>query len=221
MRAVVIVSGGMDSTTLLYWAIEELGHDNVNALSFDYGQRHRKELICAEMICKYLQIPWKVVDIRSYREIAKSSLTRDSIAVPHGKYNEETMKATVSPARNMVMLSYAIAYAIYLKSDVVYYGAHSGDHTIYPDCRPGFVHAMSEAAIRADWHRVEVQAPFIACDKYDILKIGQRLKVPYEFTWTCYEGGEKACGKCGSCHERLEAFERLGIPDPIEYNSEA
>jgi 7-cyano-7-deazaguanine synthase len=131
------------------------------------------------------------------------------------------MKATVVPNRNMVMLALATAYAITLKAEAVYYGAHSGDHTIYPDCRPEFIKSMDNTMKLCDWNRIELRVPYMRMTKSDILRIGKELKVDYSHTWTCYKGELTSCGKCGSCRERLEAFEIAGMDDPLTYQEGA
>jgi len=214
-KAVVILSGGMDSTTLLYDVVNQ-GYE-VHALSFDYGQKHRKELEMAQRTTEKLGIKHKIIDLCALNEVAPSALTRDDWDVPEGYYNDENMKQTVVPNRNMVMLSLATAYAIGIRADKLFYGAHAGDHTIYPDCRKEFVEAMKKAIGLADWHKVELEAPYLDMDKGDIAIRGKELGVDYSLTWTCYKGQEKACGKCGSCRERLEAFEKAGMKDPIPY----
>ena len=214
-KAVVILSGGMDSTTLLY-DVKAQQYD-VYALSFNYNQKHKKELQCAKDTCKMLKIPHKVMDLSVLNELAPSSLTRDDWDVPEGHYADENMKETVVPNRNMVMLSLATSYAIGLKAKKVFYGAHSGDHDIYPDCRKEFVDQLSKTIKIADWLEVDLLAPYLEIDKGDIVIKGKDLKVDYFYTWTCYKGKGKACGKCGSCVERLEAFEKAGISDPIQY----
>lgn len=214
-KAVVILSGGMDSTTLLYKVRQD--HDVVSVLSFDYGQRHIKELECAKKTANKLGIPHKVIDLSAVNAVMEgSSLTRD-IDVPEGHYADENMKATVVPNRNMIMLSVAVADAVSREANEVYFGAHSGDHDIYPDCRQEFIEALSKATELANYQPVKIKAPFIHMDKGDILEVGKELGVPYEDTWTCYKGLEKACGKCGSCVERLEGFEKAGMTDPVEY----
>jgi len=213
---VVIVSGGMDSVTLLYDVISQ-GH-KPHVLSFDYGQRHKKELICAKWNCEQLCVPdHLIVNLGVLNELAESCLTRPNLPVPEGNYDEPSMKATVVPNRNMVMLSLATAFAISTKSEAVYYGAHAGDHTIYPDCRPEFVKAMDVAMKLCDWKRIELRVPYLRMTKADILRIGKTLNVPYTMTWTCYKGEPISCGQCGSCRERLEAFEIANMEDPLNY----
>lgn len=215
-KVVAIYSGGMDSTVLLYH-LQSQGYD-VRALSVDYAQRHRKELEHARSISRTIGIPHEVADLRGVTHLLKgSSLTDTGIDVPEGHYAEESMKATVVPNRNMIMLSVALGYAISLEAQFVAYGAHAGDHTIYPDCRPEFASAINTAALLADWHQVELLRPFIRMTKAEIAKRGAELNVPFELTWSCYKGGERHCGRCGTCVERAEAFNLAGLQDPTEY----
>ncbi len=215
MRSVVIISGGMDSTTLLYDVVASGEH--AFGLTFDYGQRHRREIGCARATCEKLAVPHRVIDLGLLGALVSSALTRENIPVPEGNYTDDTMKVTVVPNRNMVMLSLAGAYAIEMKAEKLYYGAHSGDHTIYPDCRPAFVSAMKEAFSRCDWHPLSLEVPYLHHTKTGILRRGLELGVDYSLTWTCYRGSPRSCGKCGSCVERLEAFREMGIHDPLEY----
>ncbi|MDB4837619.1 7-cyano-7-deazaguanine synthase QueC [Marinomonas sp.] len=214
-KAVVVYSGGMDSFTVLHTAIQS-GRE-VYALSFNYGQKHSKELEVAAKVCESLGIPHKVVDITAINSLmATSSLTSDA-DIPEGHYESESMKSTVVPNRNMVLLSMAIAYAVSLEAGKVYYGAHSGDHHIYPDCRPEFVDGMNAVAKIANYQTVEIVTPFLHVSKGDILKAGLAMNLDYVNTWTCYNGREKSCGKCGACNERLEAFAEQNTTDPLAY----
>lgn len=215
MKAILILSGGMDSTTLLYDLINQ--KYDVQAITFDYNQKHKKEINCAKYICKKLNIPHKIVDVSVLNEVAPSSLTRGEWDVPEGRYDEDTMKQTVIPNRNMVLLSLATSYAIGIRVTDLFYGAHAGDHAIYPDCRSAFVNAMTQAIHLCDWHNVSLHAPYLNMTKGDIVKKGLLLGVDYAHTWTCYKGEKMACGKCGSCSERLEAFKEVGAVDPLEY----
>jgi 7-cyano-7-deazaguanine synthase len=217
MKGVIIYSGGMDSFTLLNDIRQQ--HD-VHALSFNYGQRHVKELQYATRFCAEENIPHQVVDMREIGSVllAGSSLTSD-IAVPEGHYEEESMKLTVVPNRNMIMLSLAIGYAVSIEAAGVYIGAHSGDHAIYPDCRPEFIAAMNSVSFIANWRPMPVYAPYIDKDKGDIAAIGKALGIDYGKAWTCYNGRDKACGKCGACQERIEAMAKAGIADPMEYEA--
>ncbi|MDT0581935.1 7-cyano-7-deazaguanine synthase QueC [Brumicola blandensis] len=216
-KVVVIYSGGMDSFTVLNKAIQE-GYD-VYAVSFDYGQRHSKELEFASRVCKKHNIEHKVVDISTVNQLLSGSSLTDNIDVPEGHYEESSMKSTVVPNRNMMMLSMAVAYAVSIEAEAVYFGAHSGDHAIYPDCRTEFVEAMNAVCKIANYQAVEVRAPYLASSKIDILTDGLKLGLNYADTWTCYNGREKACGRCGACQERLEAFAENGVQDPLEYEA--
>lgn len=213
---VVTLSGGMDSAVLLYDLLER--GLLVRALSVNYQQRHLKELACAEQLCKELGVEHFVADLSRLAPIfAGSSQTSPEVSVPEGHYAEETMKATVVPNRNMVLLSLATAWAVSTKSDLVAYAAHAGDHTIYPDCRPEFGRAMSEAVLLCDWHMVRLLTPYLSSRKQDLVLLGRRLGVPFHRTWSCYKGGDKHCGKCGTCVERREAFSLAGVQDPTDY----
>ena len=214
---VVILSGGVDSTTLLYDAIS-LGYD-VYPITFYYGQKHDKEVQAALFILQNLGMGsrYKVLDISVLGQIAPSSLTRKEAGIPKGHYEDESMKQTVVPNRNMVFLAFATAYAIGIGADKVAYGAHGGDHAIYPDCRPVFVDAMSKAMKLCDYKEINLLTPYLHLSKTDIVRRGWELGVDYSLTWTCYEGKELACGRCGACTERLEAFKENGLEDPIKY----
>lgn len=216
MRAVVILSGGMDSTTLLYDAVN-MGYE-VYALSFDYGQKHKKELECAKKTCEKLGVNHKVVNLDILNQVAPSALTRDDWDVPEGHFEDDNMKQTVVPNRNMVLLSLATSYAISVKAKKLFYGAHSGDHAIYPDCRKEFIDKMTDVIEICDWNKIELEAPYWNYDKGDIAIRGKELDVDYSLTWTCYKGQEKACGKCGSCQERLEAFNKAKMRDVLCYS---
>jgi 7-cyano-7-deazaguanine synthase len=217
MKTVVIYSGGMDSTTLLYYFLSQ-GRE-VKCLSVNYGQRHRKELQFAVEICKEIGVEHHVADLSSIRPfIAGSSQTSEKVDVPLGHYTDETMKLTVVPNRNMIMISIAVGWAQSLKYDVVGYAAHAGDHAIYPDCRKEFFHALNEGVRLATlWQPVALEAPFLDMSKADICRLGNQLGVPYERTWSCYQGRELHCGRCGTCVERREAFILAGVADPTRY----
>lgn len=212
--AIICLSGGMDSATLLYKLLSDGW--TVRALAVDYGQRHSKELHAAAKIASLAGVEYRCLNLDPLRAImGGSSQTDASVKVPHGHYAEESMKLTVVPNRNMILLALATAWAVSTKSEVVAYAAHAGDHTIYPDCRPEFTAAMEQAMALCDWHQVKLLHPFIKMTKGEIAKLGLALGVPFEHTWTCYEGGERPCGKCGSCNERREAFDLTGATDPL------
>lgn len=214
-KVVVIYSGGMDSFTVLNRALKD--GKEVFALSFDYGQRHVKELDCARDVCQSLGVPHKVVDISTINQLLAGSSLTDDIDIPEGHYEEESMKSTVVPNRNMILLSLAVGYAVSVQASQVYYGAHSGDHAIYPDCRPEFVEKMNDVCQIANYEAVDIFSPYLQQTKIDILTDGLTMGLDYSKTWTCYNGREKACGKCGACQERLEAFEKNNVSDPLEY----
>jgi 7-cyano-7-deazaguanine synthase len=214
MKTVLILSGGMDSSTLLYDLLSQ--GDSVEAIGINYKQRHGKELVCAAELCQDLGVPFNVLDLSSLSQFLTGSSQSDpSIDVPFGRYDEPSMKMTVVPNRNMFMLASAAAVAIARKADRLAYGAHSGDHTIYPDCRPEFIDVMKTAFNLCDWHKLELIAPYSNLSKGDICKRGIELGVPFEKTWTCYVGGDQPCGQCGACVERAEAFEFAGFEDPL------
>jgi 7-cyano-7-deazaguanine synthase len=215
-KCIAIVSGGMDSVTLLYQLVKD--YEVVGVLSFDYGQRHSKEILFSALNCKKLGIEHHIITLPYKFLFGESSLTSNN-EIPEGHYEQENMKSTVVPNRNMIMLSLATAYAISKDAEFIAYGAHSGDHYIYPDCRPEFIDKLNEAIKICDFKERALIAPFSNYTKKDILEIGINLGVDYNWTWTCYVGGDKACGKCGSCQERLEAFKLLNLEDPLEYES--
>jgi 7-cyano-7-deazaguanine synthase len=214
-KAVVIYSGGMDSRTVLEKAIQD-GYE-VHALSFNYGQRHSVELEYAKRVTEKKGIAHKIIDITSINDLLQGSSLTSDIDIPEGHYEEESMKSTVVPNRNMIMLSLAIGYAVSLGTDKVYYGAHAGDHAIYPDCRPEFLEKMNDVAAIANYEAVNIYAPYLDGNKETILEDGFAMGVDYADTWTCYNGRDKACGKCGACQERLEAFKAVGRTDPLMY----
>lgn len=224
-KCVLCFSGGLDSTVCLYHA-RSLGMD-VYPISVDYGQRHKRELYYADRVLRNLDPTlmmitsrWKVLPMEFLgRSIMRGSSQTGHVEVPDGHYEEESMKATVVPNRNMVLLSLATAYAISVKAEVVMYAAHAGDHAIYPDCRPQFVLAMFEAMSCCDWNPPELQTPFINMSKQGIVNRGVELNVPFELTYSCYKGREKHCGRCGTCTERREAFQLAGVTDPTTYEA--
>ena len=209
MKTVLLLSGGMDSTTLLYELLDD--NNDVECLSFDYNQKHRKELKWAKEITKLTNTPHKIVDITNIHELISNSSLTSNQSVPHGHYADESMKQTVVPNRNMILLSLAIGYAVNIGAEYVSYAAHQGDHAIYPDCRPEFFSKMNEVSEIANYQPVKIYAPFLFKTKGDIAKIGKQLKVPYELTWTCYEGGKEPCGVCGACVERNEALKEANL----------
>lgn len=215
-KIIVVYSGGLDSFTLLNEAIRS-GKD-VSALSFDYGQKHNKELHFVEKFCAQESIDSKIVNVSSIKELFQGSSLTDEIDIPKGHYEDDSMKSTVVPNRNMILISLALGYAVTKKAEEVWFGAHAGDHAIYPDCRPEFVEKMDAVARIANYSPIAVKAPYIAMSKTEILAIGLNMQLDYGLTWTCYEGKELACGSCGACHERLESFAANNVIDPIKYS---
>jgi len=212
-KAIVILSGGMDSTTLLYYMNRKY---DVQAITFDYGQRHRKEIECARKTCEVLGVKHTIVDISKMAgQLMKGSSLTDNIDVPEGHYEDDTMKLTVVPNRNSIMLNLAMAKAISEHIQIVAYAAHSGDHAIYPDCRLEFIEAIKNLAKVVDYEPIKIMAPFKNFDKGQIAVLGDSLGVDFSLTWTCYKGQDKPCGKCGACVERAEAFQTYKLKDPL------
>lgn len=212
--SVIIVSGGLDSITLLYDKAETIAL----AVSFDYGQNHgAKELPFAAHHCRKLGIPHITIPLSFMHRYFKSSLLDGAEAIPEGHYAEENMKSTVVPFRNGIMLAIATGIAESHGLERVYIANHGGDHTIYPDCRPDFIQAMDGAATAGTFVNVRIEAPYTNITKADIVCRGTALGVDYSKTWSCYKGSDVHCGKCGTCVERKEAFLEAGVKDPTEY----
>ncbi len=214
---VVIISGGLDSTVLAHHLAEQ---GQVDLVSFDYGQRHGRELEHARRTAERLCARHDVIDLKAIGALLAaggSSLLDRAVDVPLGHYEDESMKATVVPNRNMIMLAVAGGIAAARKAKAVAFGAHAGDHAIYPDCRQVFSSAMDVALRLADWNEVALVRPFVAMTKADIVRRGAWLNVPLVDTWSCYLGGEAHCGRCGTCVERREAFAVAGVVDPTRY----
>ncbi len=216
MKAVVLFSGGLDSTVLASHLLSQGAE--VRLLSIDYGQRHAKELAHGEALAKHMNLPRKSLLLPDLGDLLKgSSLTDDSVELPEGHYAEESMKATVVPNRNMILLALAGGYALSSGFDTIAYAAHAGDHFIYPDCRPKFAEAMEKALGLADWNDLSLYRPFVDMTKADLVSLGTELGTPLEMTWSCYAGMDVHCGKCGTCVERKEAFELAKVHDPTKY----
>lgn len=220
-KAVVLLSGGLDSTTTLAQAIAD-GHEVV-ALSFRYGQRHSKELDSAANVAKYYGVRHVIVDIDL--SMFRSALTNKDIEVPENRDESQMgsdIPVTYVPARNIIMLSVAAGLCESVDADRIYIGANVIDYSGYPDCRPEFFYAfekMINVGTKAgvEGHPIRIETPILQCSKADIVKLGKKLEAPLHLTWSCYEGGEKACGKCDSCQLRLKGFEEAGYKDEIEY----
>lgn len=205
-KAICVFSGGMDSTTLLYLLLEK-GHETL-AVSFDYGQKHKKELEYAARTCAKLKVTHKIIDISSIDQLlGDNALTNLDKAIPEGHYEEASMLVTVVPNRNMIFLAIAGAWAVAEEADFLAVAVHAGDHAIYPDCRPEFIDSFEKALQAGNYHQVSVYAPFMHISKTEIAAEGRRLGVDFSATWSCYVGGERPCGKCGTCIERAEALQ--------------
>lgn len=217
MTMLVVLSGGMDSVTALAHTATMYG--DVHALTVNYGQRHVREIDAAAAQAERWASRHDVVDLTGVGNLLAGSALTDDVAVPEGHYSDASMAATVVPNRNAILSNVAGGVAVARKLDGIVLGVHAGDHPIYPDCRPEFVAALQAMLDAANdgYHRVRVEAPFLHTDKAGILRVGMALGVDYAATWTCYKGGERACGRCGSCVERLEAFAEIGEQDPLEY----
>lgn len=217
-KTILILSGGLDSTVLAYHLNARADADLIGAVSVNYGQRHKRELECASLTCQRLSVRHHLVDLSHIRSLIDSSaLTGLDAKIPEGHYAAENMKATVVPNRNMILIALAIGVAINEKAEAVAYGAHSGDHAIYPDCRPAFYKAMFNAANLCDYQPRHLVAPMLMWTKADIVTRGSALRVPFDETHSCYAGERIACGRCGTCVERLEAFAIARVTDPLEY----
>jgi 7-cyano-7-deazaguanine synthase len=205
-KILVLLSGGMDSTALAYLLHPQ---HTIEAISFNYGQKHARELDYAKVTAATLGIAHTVFNIdQIFNQFGSTSaLLNDEVEVPEGHYADITMRSTVVPNRNMIMLSLATGLAISKKFDAVAYASHTGDHAVYKDCKPEFFNPLKNAVENSDWHPVTLYAPFINISKSDIAAIGNVLHVPWENTYSCYNGQEIQCGVCGTCTERLEALE--------------
>ena len=221
-KAVIILSGGIDSTTLCY----KYAKDNfdIYSLTIIYGQRHSREVESAKKVAGALGISHKVVDLSPLQLLLSgSALTDPGVAVPEVPEKAEffeTLKSTIVPNRNSILLSIAIGYAQSIGANNIFFGAHHSDRGVYPDCRKEFVEAFETAERLAnDNQNLKIEAPFVGMNKSEIVKLGSKLNVPFESTWTCYIGGELHCGSCSACNERKRAFSESGIKDPTKYKN--
>ena len=225
MKAMVLASGGLDSTTALALAVDKHGKDNVIALTISYGQKHDKEIQSAIKVAEYYGVEHLFLDLTKIFQYSDCSLLKHSDeAIPEKSYAEQieetkgdTPVSTYVPFRNGLFLSSAASIAISKECNVIYYGVHSDDAAgfAYPDCSQDFVDHMNKAIYEGSGHQLKLEAPFATFTKKDIVRMGIELRVPYELTWSCYEGNDKPCGKCGTCIDRQAAFEANGITDPV------
>ncbi len=223
-NALVLTSGGVDSTTALALAIDKYGKDHVLALSISYGQKHSKEIEAAKAVARHYGVEQLFLDLGLIFQYSNCSLLQQSTEeIPEESYAEqiektggETPVSTYVPFRNGLFLSAAASIALSRDCEVIYYGAHADDAAgfAYPDCSPVFNNAMNTAIYEGSGHQLRIEAPFVNKNKSDIVALGLRLNVPYELTWSCYEGGNKPCGKCGTCIDRAAAFAANGVTDP-------
>ena len=223
-KAMVLCSGGLDSSTALAIAVEKYGKDEVVALSVSYGQKHEKEVEAAEKICSYYGVRRIHLDLQKIFQYSDSALLRQSDQeIPQESYGAQVKKtmgsrpvSTYVPFRNGLFLSSAASIALSFDCEVIYYGAHADDAagSAYPDCSPAFNEAMNKAIYEGSGHLLRIEAPFVGITKAEVVKKGLKLRVPYEMTWSCYEGGDRPCGKCATCIDRAKAFRLNGVEDP-------
>lgn len=213
-NGIILLSGGVDSTTLLW----EYATEIALAVSFDYGSKHNvREIACAQLQCKSLGVEHLVIPLDFMARYFKSSLLKGGGDIEKGSYDEKNMSSTVVPFRNGIMLSIVAGLAESRGLSKLYIANHGGDHFIYPDCRPEFIEAITACIRSGTCNGVEVVAPYTMLSKSDIVRRGEKLHVDYSNTYSCYEGGEKHCGECGTCRERREAFQEAGVDDPTHY----
>jgi len=210
------LSGGLDSTTLLAMLLDY--DEEVRCVGFNYGSKHNKyEIEAAKKIADYYGVKYTLIDMTTVNKLLKSNLLLSGGDIPEGHYQDENMKLTVVPGRNLMFASILAAYAESIGFNAIALGVHKGDHAIYPDCRLEFIKALDSCIYLSTDRKVEVIAPLVDLTKTEIVKEGIALEIPYGLTRTCYCDQEKSCGRCGSCFERLEAFKNNDAKDPIEY----
>lgn len=224
MRALVLLSGGLDSATCLAKSVKKWGAENNVALSISYGQKHDRERKSAEAVASYYGVELYSLDLAEIFQYSKCSLLKGSEEeIPHESYAEQLKKtdgapvSTYVPFRNGLFLSSAASFALSMQCQIIYYGAHADDAAgnAYPDCSAVFNDAMNRAIWEGSGHQVKIEAPFVNCSKAEVVRQGLELKIPYELTWSCYEGGETPCGVCGTCRDRAAAFAANGVEDPL------
>ena len=224
MRALVLSSGGVDSTTALGLAVSKYGAENVTSLSISYGQKHDKEIEAAKKVAAYYGVEQLFLDLSLIFRYSNCSLLKQSSEeIPEESYEEQIKKtngekpvSTYVPFRNGLFLSSAASIALSKDCSMIYYGAHADDATgfAYPDCSQDFYEAMNQAVYEGSGHQLKIGAPFVKLNKAEVVKMGLELGVPYELTWSCYEGGDRPCGKCGTCLDRAKAFAANNVEDP-------
>lgn len=218
MKGIVVLSGGMDSTVALYLAKNSSRLSEVEAVSFNYGSKHNdEEFKRAQASCSKLDVKLTRIDLPFIDEHFNSSLLKSGGEIPEGHYEDSTMKSTVVPFRNGIMLSIAAGFAESKGAKMLILGNHFGDHAVYPDCRKSFIDPMKAAIECGTYAEIELYSPFCDIDKTEVCKIGASLGVDYKMTYSCYKGGEVHCGRCSTCVERIEAFREAEITDPTKY----
>lgn len=217
-KIVLVYSGGLDSTVLLYYLLSK--KHEVKTLTFNYGSKHNeREYECARKNCELLGVENKLIKMDFIAENFNSTLLKKGEAIPDGHYQDAVMKKTVVPFRNGIMLSIAAGYAESLDYCSVAIANHAGDHAIYPDCTARFINSMMMAIMAGTYKKISIYSPFLNMDKSQIVSMGKELKVPFKHTYSCYKGGEKACGTCGTCRERREAFDLAKLTDEVSYEN--
>lgn len=215
-HTVLLLSGGLDSSVLLADLLRR--GDRVTALGCDYGSRHnRRELACARRLCQAQHVPFQVLHLGFIGDCFRSSLLKGGANLPRDPYDKATMRQTVVPFRNGILLAAAAGFAESRGAQAVALAAHGGDHAIYPDCREAFLRNMAGAMRLGTYARIRLLRPYVGRTKAWIVARGARLGVDFARTWSCYAGGRRHCGACGTCRERREAFRRAGVPDPTRY----
>lgn len=224
MKALVLVSGGLDSSVALAMAVKNYGKENVTALSITYGQRHDKETECAKEICEHYDVPLYIKDLSDIYSMSNCTLIGHDKVIPVGSYHnqinsqEDGIPSTYVPFRNGLFISYASAFAYMNNIDFVFIAIHRTDsEAAYPDCTPEFSEYMQKAVMYGTGRKVVVKSPFVNMTKANIVETGLSWDVPFDKTWSCYEGSEKPCGKCSTCIDRIEAFKLNGFKDPLNY----
>lgn len=220
MKVVVLLSGGLDSTTALHWAHRH--HEVVCALSFDYGSNHAvRELECARWQAQALGIPYHEINLQNISAHLRSALLSGADAIPTADYEEDNLKQTVVPFRNGIFLAIAAGIAESADAEGIVIAAHSGDHSLYPDCREDFMQAMAQAIALGTYAKLRILRPFIDFTKEQITALGAELGVDFSHTYSCYCGRPAHCGQCATCRERRQSFRNAAIPDPTIYEDSA
>ena len=219
MKTVVVLSGGMDSAVALAFA-KKNGYKITNAINFNYGSKHNEqEGLAATAIANFYGVPLTKIELLFINKLFKSHLLKNGGKIPDGHYEAPNMKKTVVPFRNGIMLSIAAGYAESVGAKAVIIGNHAGDHAIYPDCREEFIKKLDQSIKLGTYKKIKILSPFVKKTKTDIAKLGNKLGVPFDLTWSCYKGLKNHCGKCGTCVERKEAFLKANLNDLTIYEN--